>query len=244
MHPPGIKDDSIPPFAIYLTSATISSSDLRQYFAKSLLKKGVTNKSDWKKRALTEFTYDNAKSICRFALFVSAHDTIADQENIGLMKKGTKGINPYLDFEHWTSPALAHIEHVAPDSPKVNTGWEKAIYDDFLKDNIGNLTLLPAQINISASNKGWLDKYFYYKHLANNDPGNLAALQNEAGIQGVTLLPETLELLQNAEYSSHIHPITELGIDGKWDSDFIRKRADRICDILWDKIAPWLDLQG
>lgn len=110
--------------------------------------------------------------------------------------------------------------------------------DDY--EQIGNLVLLPTEINSSASNKMWIEKWIYYRHLAETDPENLTALKQEAKNNGVNLKDSTINLLKKTSHKYHILPIVELGATGQWDKSFVEKRTERICDILWERLNAWL----
>jgi hypothetical protein len=95
-------------------------------------------------------------------------------------------------------------------------------------------------INAVASNKDWEEKWIYYQHLSEIDPSKLNILEQEAKKRGYNLSKRALGLLRKAGYNHHIKPIVGLGLNGVWDKSLIDRRTDRICDILWDRIYPWL----
>ncbi len=206
---------------------------LADYFQEVLLEKDIVNKTSWKERALLRLRYDKARSVCKLALFISAHDTITDLDHIGLMKAGKVGVSPYLTAKQWDSEDLKSIEHVAPRNG--TREWDESLYTkDEWYQSIGNLTLLPTEINSSVSNKGWKSKYFYYKYLSESDLDDQTALKTTAEHHGVELSPKTLELLQSSSYKRHIEPLVQLGVDGTWDQAFVEKRAGRILDLVWE----------
>lgn len=213
---------------------------LKQYFKNILTDKKLSIEDDWVLKAANYLKYKNASSICYFALLVSAHDTIADEENLGLMKLGSqKSSYPYLDLAQWQSKELKEIEHIAPKS---NTnGWDNELYDlkTELYDSIGNLTLLPAIINQSASNKGWKEKFIYYQHLAQNDPSKIQELAIKAENLGIILKKDIINLLQHSNYNNHIAPLLRLE-HKNWDKKIVEDRAIRILQILWHRINHWL----
>ncbi|KYC40738.1 hypothetical protein WA1_24170 [Scytonema hofmannii PCC 7110] len=221
-------------------NAELTVENLRKYFRKKLDDKGIGNKDDWKKKAVQYLRYDNAKQVCRFVLFVTSHDTIPDPSALGLMKNGMLHSSPYLEPSKWDDENFKHIEHVAPKSQTRNSIWDKALYENDDYEQIGNLTLLPKEINSSASNKGWIEKWIYYRHLAETDPDILKKLKKEAEKHGVNLCEDTIKLLQKTSHKHHIVPIVQLGASGKWDKAFVEKRTERICDILWDRMYDWL----
>ncbi|MCP2729890.1 DUF262 domain-containing protein [Limnofasciculus baicalensis] len=221
----------------------LTVAELKTHFVTVLNDKEIGTKEEWKKKAIENLRYNEVKAVCKFALFVTSHDTIADQNNPGLMKIGTSGSSPsYLEPTKWVSEDFKTIEHVAPQKQEKSPGadWDTALYENDDYEKIGNLLLLPTKINSSASNKSWIDKWIYYSHLAETDPSNLAALKNEADINGVDLNDDTIALLQKTQHKHHIIPIVQLGATGQWDKSFVEKRTERICDILWERIYEWL----
>lgn len=217
---------------------------LKTYLMKVLEEKGIGTKDNWKNKATQYLRYNNAKTVCRFALFVTSHDTISDLTNPGLMKIGTFGSSPsYLEPTQWVSECFKSIEHVAPQKTELSLGsnWDTSLYgsnDDY--EQIGNLTLLPTAINSSAGNKQWIDKWIYYRHVAETDPGKLANLKQEAEDNGVKLKNTTIALLKNTLHKHHILPMAQLGATGQWNKSFVEKRTERICDILWERMYEWL----
>lgn len=221
----------------------LTAKALKTYFMDVLLEKGIGTKDDWKNKAKQYLRYDNAKTVCKFALFVTSHDTISDKTNPGLMKIGTSGSYPYLEPAKWRSDDFKSIEHVAPQQPKQapdGANWDTELYKNNDYQQIGNLLLLPTEINISASNKGWIEKWIYYRHLSETDPAKLAALKKEAEDNGVDLKDDTINLLKNTSHKHHITPIVQLGVTGQWDKSLVDKRTERMCDILWERIHGWL----
>lgn len=215
---------------------------LKEYLINVLLEKGIGTKDDWKNKATQYFRYDNAKTVCKFALFITSQDTIADETNPGLMKMGTSGSSQYLEPFKWRSDDFKSIEHIAPQRQKLpdSSEWDINLYENDDYQQIGNLTLLPIDINSSVSNKLWIEKWIYYSHLAEIDPTKLAALREKAIDNGVNLKDGTINLLKKTPHNHHIIPIVELGANGFWDKDFVDKRTERICDILWERMYEWL----
>lgn len=203
-------------------------------------KRAIGNKDAWKSKAVRCLRYDNARQVCRFALFVTAHDTIPDRYEPGLMHSGTTGYCPYLTPERWKSTELKDIEHVAPQTTNPGTHWDQALYEETNYELIGNLTLLPTKINASIGNQGWVAKWIYYRYLAETEPAKLDALSNEAQALGVELSSTTVNLLKEATHAHHITPLVQLGVSGNWNKDLVVKRTERICDILWDRLYEWL----
>lgn len=224
-------------------NSKVTVEALKQYLNNSLTEKGIREKGDWKNKAINYLRYDNVQKVCRFALFITAHETIIDSSYPGLMKIGTLGSSTsYWEPTQWLSEDFKSIEHIAPQKPRLSpdSEWDSNLYENEDYEQIGNLTLLPTEINASASNKNWIEKWIYYQHLAETDPQKLNILRNDAKNYGVKLKDETIQILQNTSHKHHILPIVQLGADGQWNKNIVEERTKRICDILWERMDNWL----
>lgn len=214
---------------------------LNSYFRDVLSTKGIGTKQEWLTKSKNYLKYSDVATICRFVLFVTAEDTIPDSANSGLIKIGNTGSTPpYLTVQRWLSEDLKSVEHIAPQNPEDGNVWDQSLYDNNDHQRIGNLTILPTTINSSMSNKGWVEKFIYYQHLAEKDPAKLQQLQSEAESCGVTLNRPTLELLGRTSTKQHIESIVQIGANGVWDRALVDRRSERTCEILWDKLFDWI----
>ena len=214
---------------------------MKQYFLKVLEGKNIGNKNSWKNKAIEYLRYDNAKIVCRFALFVTAHDTIPDPDCTGMMKKSLSGVCSYLEPDKWNADDFSSIEHIAPQERSNDEDWDENLYtDENNYEKIGNLTLLPVEINSSVGNKVWAEKWIYYKHLAEADPDCLENLQQEAENYGISLSSQIVEKLRKTSHNHHVKSIVNVGITGTWDKSLVDQRTERICDILWERMYEWL----
>jgi hypothetical protein len=236
------KENETPANNWLCNKGLIEIDKLKEYLRKSLYSdKDISTKQDWLSKASSYLKYENSSSVCKISLFISSHDTIVDENTSGLMKIGKKDSSPYLKLEKWNSQNLKDIEHIAPQNN--NGSWEEELYDLNTKlfDSIGNLTLLPTNINISASNKGWKEKYLYYQHLGTNDPQKAQELSAKAQSEGIILNSNTINILQNSNYSSHVLPILAVSENGLWGSNVVKLRSERILNLVWDTTIKWLE---
>jgi hypothetical protein len=219
----------------------LRTRSLNSYFREVLSTKGIGTKSEWLSKSKDYLKYSDVATICRFVLFVTAEDTIVDSDTLGLMKRGTPGSTPpYLTVQRWLSEELKSVEHIAPQKPEYRDAWDTALYDNNDYQRIGNLAILPVPINSSLSNKGWVEKFIYYQHLAETDPAKLQKLQSEAQNCGVTLNRATLDLLKGTSTKQHMGSIVQIGASGIWNKALVDQRSERICEILWDKLFNWI----
>ncbi|MFB6306363.1 MAG: DUF1524 domain-containing protein [Flavobacteriales bacterium] len=231
----GNSKKEIPPRR-WLDKKDLEIDDLKNYLKYQLDEKNLLDKDNWISKSKERLRYTNAKVVCKFLLFLSAHDTIPDPDNPGLMKNSKTNSNPFLRIDKWISDDLSTIEHISPQDSK--KGWDPNLYDDNeLFDSIGNLTLLPTDINISASNKGFQEKLVYYKYLSEKDPDKL---EQEARNNNIDLKDKVVDKLRNAKHHSQISPIVEAK-EGVWDYKMVNNRTDRILELSWDRIRKWLD---
>ena len=219
---------------------SVKVEKLRNYLRKILKTHNLFEKSLWLKKSFGYLRYNTSQSVCRFGIILSSHDTIPDPDYNGLMKIGMPGVSPYLSLRKWTSISVKSIEHIAPQKNR-SKEWDQALYDDNGKyHSIGNLTLLPSKINSSAGNKGWKEKYLYYRHLSLKDPDKLKEFEKIAQREEISLNEDSIKLLTDALYSDHIESIADLGIEGKWTSELVDKRSKKILSIIWDRIIDWI----
>jgi hypothetical protein len=213
--------------------------ELKKYLRDILKKLELDSKDNWTYKASEYLTYQS-RAIVKFILMLSSHDTIPDSERPGLMKKSSQGVIDYLNVRKWNSKGVATIEHIAPQNGK--DAWDKNLYteDKELYQTIGNLTLLPTEVNISASNKGWKEKSLYYKHLSEKDPSKIQELKIKAEKEGIELDSSTVEILQNAQYNDHIKSLVTYGEEMDWSSEIVEARSMRILEIAWDRMENWL----
>lgn len=223
----------------WLKNKDLNIEDLKSYLNSVLKDQGIYEKDNWLKKS-SKFLNYKSKSIIQFLLILSAHDTIADSLKPGLMKVSTKGVSNYLTLEKWNSKGVATIEHVAPQTK--NDSWDSNLYnEDELYQSIGNLTLLPTEVNSSAGNKGWREKILYYKHLSEQDPDKLNELKVKAKNEGVSLNSETIKLLISAKYNDHIKSLVTIEQSSNdWNAVLVSERAERILSLTWDRMIEWL----
>jgi hypothetical protein len=236
----GDTNNGIPSMSAINGQDSLKSDNLRQYLVRAL--DSMSDPSLWIGRATQNLRYDYAKPICKFALFMSAHDTIPDPVSAGLMKAGAPGTRQLIDARTWISPDFKTIEHIAP--AKGQGVWDDDLYENDRFQTIGNLTLLPGEVNSSVGKSPWMVKSVYYRHLAEKDLQKLDGLAKEAVKLGVTLQPHTLDLLKNSSYSHHMESIVSVPSDGMWGKALVEVRTKRICELSWNRVAPWLGLKN
>lgn len=216
--------------------------EIRNYIKSILQQKDIDTYEKWKERAKTYLKYDETgNDVVRLALLCAAHDTIPDIGNNGLVKESRMNTSSYLTRQKWVSSDLKTIEHIAPQNNN-SDAWDDNLYDTQTKpyNFLGNLTLLPQDLNSSAGNKGWKEKLIYYQCVAEKDPTRLQELVSQSNQMGIVLNESTMELLKECNYNEHLRSISSLTSDFNWDYDFVNKRTDCLLKIIWNRISSWI----
>lgn len=215
---------------------------VKKHLKDILSKKGIDTLDGWKNKAKNYLKYDTTgKDVIRLALLIAAHDTIPDEVHKGLIKQGRENCSKYLCVEKWISTDLKTIEHIAPQVNK-NNMWDKSLYDMHIEpyQAIGNLTLLPQDLNSSAGNKGWREKLLYYKSVAEKDFDKINDIENTASGLGIDLNVNTINLLKSCSFNEHLSSISFLTADDNWNKDLVDKRTDAILDLIWNRVSKWI----
>ena len=219
----------------------LTATELKDYFRRALEEKGIGDKKSWMIASEPFLLYTELKKICRFVLFLSAHDRIPHKNQRGMTTKGINGSCAMLTLEQWLSKDYKSIEHIAPRNQPNNSTWDSSIYQNSVVHQVGNLMLLPLDLNQRIGNKNWPEKYLYYCHVGERDQAKLNGLHDAAKMDGISLNGGATKLLKRMKYSCAAEPISKLGADdGVWDVNLIEKRTKQSKEIAWDILHSWL----
>lgn len=213
---------------------------LKQYFLDVLTQKGLHEKEAWIAASERFLLYTEVKAICRFVLFIAGHDRVPDTANPGLLSAGNKSVCPLLTLGRWTSKDHKSLEHVAPQRAPDKHTWDPAIYSGNKVHDIGNLILLPTDINKFVDNKDWAVKFLHYGHVGGRKADEIEKLGEDAKEAGVVLSKKAIKALSATKYSCAVEPLLALGIKGPWDAAMIDRRTRQIKEVTFDVLLPWL----
>lgn len=220
--------------------APIKAATLKAYFSEVLKEAKVRDRNDWIAASDKFLLYSELKTICRFVLFVAAHDRVADPAKPGFTVAGKAGVCSMLTLSRWSAKDYKSLEHVAPQNPPAGSTWDGTIYAENLVDHVGNLLLLSADINKHVDNKNWAIKFLHYGHVGSRTTKEIADLTAAAQKAGITLSKKAIDTLKVTKYSGAIEPILKMGQVGPWDAAFIKGRTQQIKEITWDTMDAWL----
>ena len=215
-------------------------ADLKTKLREMLERLDVQDKCTWVEKAAKQGLAKHSIALCRFLLFAASHHAEADQKTLGLLTRENvipSDINNFLSFENWCDTKYATIEHIAPQSQK-GTNWDKTIYQNqYIRDTIGNLTLLPKKENSMISDSSWEKKKLFYAALSSNSRKQREDFLSEAKKGGFRPSKISEDLIRSQVRLYMLSPLSEVR---EWDESFIRSRTKNILELVWDEIAPWL----
>lgn len=224
----------------------VSIQQYKQALRKILEREGLLNKDQWKSNARNNLTYQNSSVLSRFVLFLTYHDTIADDANPGLALRGKEDTHAFFSPKRWVGENYNSVEHIAPQQPRSSdNSWAKDIYSHEqgnISHTIGNLTLLPKTMNSIVGNLSWGYKHQFYSYLANpSEQGRNELLQLE-GREAIKYSKAAKNTLNSTNlYFHYLRPIVQISpANGFWTREIIEKRTEFICSLAYDRLTKWL----
>ena len=189
----------------------------------------------------TTAIYKHSTVLTRFLVFCASDNAIPDEVEKGLVKKGLPGVGPLLMLNQWKNEAYLTVEHVAPQSRK--NGWEKSIYESIYSDSktvhtLGNLILLPKEVNEIIGNRSWEHKKLMYSLLSAQTEEEFEDRQKDLAAVGLNLSKKASEVIENAAYLSLCKSIALY--DKAWSLCIIEKRTKCLAGLAWDRLFNWL----
>jgi len=212
---------------------------LKSAFREILAKQGgIKDVNDWKSRLSNTPSYKNAQ-LAQLILLAASDDAVVDTTHPGLISKGRKGLMPMFTFEKFISDDVRTVEHIAPQNPSNMVDWDEKIYEvPEIVDSIGNLTLLPLSENSYLGNSGWAKKRLIYKILSAETSTLLDDLIKQAHLNEISISESSEKLLERSKYLPLVRSIGN--VEGDWTAELIAQRTERIGELAWARVAPWL----
>ncbi|SCE95464.1 Protein of unknown function [Micromonospora echinospora] len=218
-------------------SATLPTATEVRAALKSLLstRGNIATEAEWVAKVTVQPLYQTSKQLAKFILLCAHDDRIEDNAAPGLVRRGVSGSFRALTPEAWESHYS--VEHIAPQNlAHGDTSYEQAIYDQGLVDRLGNLTLMPVDLNELIGNKAWSYKRSIFTVLSETDPdARVTHMQRQ--LPG--LAPKTKSVLQSASYL----PFCEF-LDKQTASilarAYVAQRGQRLAELAVERLWPML----
>jgi hypothetical protein len=221
-------------------SKPVTSKTLKVYLSAVLEERGVRAKEPWISASERFLLFSELKTICRFVLFLAGNDRVSDVKKPGLTMAGKKGVCPLLKLSRWVAKDHKSLEHVAPQAPPAGHSWDSKIYTDGQVNQVGNLLLLPVDINKFVDNKEWAVKFLHYAHVGGRTQAEIDALNAAAKKKGIVLSKKAIAVLEKTNHSCAVEPVLTLGENGPWDAALIDRRTRQIKEVAWQVLDSWL----
>ncbi|AXB30835.1 DUF262 domain-containing protein [Vibrio campbellii] len=227
----------IPPLCIKETAdiSDISVTQLKEafcYYLKMHKSMPISSKQEWLERAAKAHVFSNSKPLSRLMLLLSNHNTVAS-DTPGLVNEAVTGVNELLSLEKWNQ--FSTLEHIYPQTP--GDGWDSSLSKLASEHVIGNLVLLPGDVNSSLGNKGWNKKSIIYKVVSATTQSSREELLIQARSSGLDLSSTTKKLVLSKEHMPQLESIAKVAV---WNSEIVDVRSKNILSIIWDRLQPWL----
>jgi hypothetical protein len=221
-------------------STPVTSKKLKEYLSAVLEERGVREKEAWITASQRFLLFSELKTICRFVLFLAGNDRVPDAKKPGLTTAGKAGVCPMLKLSRWMAKDHKTLEHVAPQTPPSAHSWDTKIYTGGKVHQVGNLLLLPADINKFVDNKEWAVKFLHYAHVGGRTKEDIDALNDAAKKKGIVLSKKAISVLEKTDHSCAVEPILALAEKGPWDAALIDQRTRQIKEVAWQVLDGWL----
>jgi hypothetical protein len=199
-------------------------------------KLAASDASTWSSLVNSQQIYETARVLARYILLCAHDDAIADPARPGHMERGASGSWKTLSLEVWR--AHYTVEHIAPQRKRpADTSYSTQLYDEGDVNRLGNLTLLPADLNSLVGNQPWPFKRDVFAMLAQtNQQDRVDALK--AG-NLYRLGAKSKALLESAEFMPFCKFVADYP-GPAIDRAYVADRGKRLAELAWDRL--WGDL--
>ena len=235
----GLGATGLPALARSTTPATNlpSVADVKRAL-RSLLstKLGVGDAASWAALVNSQQLYETAKTVARYILLCAHDDAIGDRRHKGHAVRGASGAWPTRSLEIWR--AHYSVEHIAPQRRQsTDTSYSAALYDEGDINRLGNLTLLPADLNGLVGNKPWPFKRDVFGMLAKT-----SKTQRVNALKGGNLYQlgaKSKALLESSDFMPFCKFVASYP-EATIDRTYVSERGRRLAELAWDRL--WVDL--
>ena len=236
----GIGNGLVPPLARRPEGKQdeFSLENYKQALKHVLEHKGlISNKDKWVESVSGVGIYEHSHVIARFLLFCASDDAVPDEKDKGLIKRGRRNCSPMLKLAEWNNDAYFTVEHVAPQSK--SGGWQEDIYKDPKTiHTLGNLILLPTEVNSILSDNGWDQKKQIYKLLAAKTQDEFDEIKGGLEDVEVEISDKAEQVFDETQHLGICESVAHF--DEPWSLEIIQRRTRRIAELAWDRLEPWL----
>ena len=195
-------------------------------------------KEAWVTKASQKPLYDTSKPLCKFLLLLSGSDTQVQEGNPHLLEVARPNTNVLTSLVNLRNNEFSTLEHVAPQSPRMDMSWDMNIYtQEGMKSCLGNLILMPQVENSGVGNVGWDRKQIYYRAYSESDPAKLEGHIRSASQTGFEFKEATKELMRRGMC---LPTLKSISMVYEWKAEIIAERSRNLMEICWDRLNQYL----
>lgn len=176
------------------------------------------------------------KTVTKFLLLLTAHQTAPCSSKPGLVIEANPGYHSAFSKDYWDM--FRTIEHIFPQSARRGEWDDSLLIRANLEDSLGNLTILPSAVNSSLGNRSWTDKKLIYKVLSSVTPEQREYYLKEAKQLNVDIKDSTREILDESSFMGAVKSITKVD---NWDADRVLERSQNLYSIAYSRLLRWLE---
>ena len=196
----------------------------------------ITDEASWARLVNSQQLYETSRILARYILVCAHDDAVVDVARDGQMTRGASGCWTTLTPEVWAGHYT--VEHIAPQNKNsADASYSQALYDEGDINRLGNLTLLPQDLNSLVGNRSWSFKREVFGMLAETDKTKRVAALKQGDLYGLgaksKALLESSDFMPFCKFVAEYKPKT---IDRK----YVANRGTRIAELAWERL--WADL--
>ena len=203
------------------------------------------DKAAWVEQVTKRNIYKTGQTLTRLVL-LAAHHGVIPKDSSHKLEKSNDVADRSLTLKAWVSSDNFEIEHICPQSEiETQSGnWDETLSDDpHVIHKLGNLTLVPKEINGVLSNRGWNDKQTLYKYIAAKTTKKRQTVEkgtflNEANSPAITVVYRIEQNEQDSTWKHCMRPLANY--KSCWDKKVVDDRSEELAGFAFDTMMDWL----
>lgn len=235
----GLAATSLPPLA--RSSTTVNDLPTAAEVKAALrhlldTKLTITDGDSWSSLVNSQQLYETARVLARYILLCAHDDAVPDTSTTGQPARGAVGSWPTLSLEVWR--ANYTVEHIAPQQRRSSdTSYAPELYDEADINRLGNLTLLPGDLNGLLGNRPWPFKREVFGYVSLTDQHQRIEALQQSDLYG--LGAKSKALLESSKFIPFCKFVA-MHEDETFDRAYVRERGNRLAELAWERL--WADL--
>ena len=196
----------------------------------------VADADSWSSLVNSKQLYETTRVLARYILLCAHDDAVLDPSAAGHAVRGANGSWPTLSLEIWR--AYYTVEHITPLRRRsTDMSYASELYDEGDINRLGNLTLLPANLNGLLGNKPWPFKREVFQMVSMTDKDERIAALKDGDLYG--LGAKSKVLLNSSDFMPFCKFVATHQA-ATIDRTYVGERGKRLAALAWERL--WADL--